>query len=615
MKEIIYMFAIILICVIIYRKRFDINLVFVVFPVLALCIHAINFKYKTKEHFEVSKSMVFDDANFMEPMLMNTSHFDWQKYLTIYVSSFNKKLIDFETNTIKNVVSNSEIAALAIDDIRDSKGNNNFEQSKGFRISNPIYGPSPVDALNDSVNTFSFFWYMKLNIGKSDFTPERRDLYSLIRFNSKNLSGPNSNRNKFFEIRLLFHSGNLNPDIIINVLGSPVATYTYKSEDYFDKWFCDGNYHLFTFTKNETAITFCVDDHVLIDSQIEDTLFTREFSEGETSLKLDKIIKINDPVDDVRNLLKFNLLAFGTISEYALSIKNITDLLLYYNEIRKELAPEYLHMKRENKKLKHELKEYNKKCPFKNNTLCTSYQCEKVSDWNNFNEILNDKDCFKFLSEYCNTVTDLEGNKICNYIKSDNIMRMASTIDSNLFNYNSENIKTNIENKNILKELQRLGLKDIYLDKSLRSANGNTNNEMNRLINDLLKTNQTVDIDALNALHTKRDTTNDHDSLDYNRIFGDDDEFSNESEFQKLYNKMLSEDVTKLDGTETGLDIDKVDLHGLDNKKHNTQDDILIDLNYEDVNKPNVYDHVIKKHKEKSLLHATNSWGIFDLFK
>jgi hypothetical protein len=41
----------------------------------------------------------------------------------------------------------------------------------------------------------------------------------------------------------------------------------------------------------------------------------------------------------------------------------------------------------------------------------------------------------------------------------------------------------------------------------------------------------------------------------------------------------------------------------------------LIDLNYEDVNKPNVYDHVIKKHKEKSLLHATNSWGIFDLFK
>jgi hypothetical protein len=129
--------------------------------------------------------------------------------------------------------------------------------------------------------------------------------------------------------------------------------------------------------------------------------------------------------------------------------------------------------------------------------------------------------------------------------------------------------------------------------------------EMNRLINDLLNTNQTIDLNTLDALH-KSDKTNDdsYDPIDYNRIL-ENDSFSNDSEFEKLYNKMLSEQTKSIDSVNLSTT--------------SSQDELdkspLIDLNYDDVTKPNVYDHILKKHKEKSLMNATNSWGIFDIFK
>ena len=153
-------------------------------------------------------------------------------------------------------------------------------------------------------------------------------------------------------------------------------------------------------------------------------------------------------------------------------------------------------------------------------------------------------------------------------------------------------------------------MRDIYLDKSFRNLDGESSGEMNRLINELLKTNQTVDLDTLQALHTP-DNTNSYESIDYNRL-SENNSFSNDSEFEKLYNKMLSENIAD------PATVDKVQLAGSPPQQSTTRgstENELIDLQYEDVTKPNVYDHVIKKHKEKSLLDATNSWGIFDIFK
>jgi hypothetical protein len=621
MKEILYCFIIILICVMLYRRTIDLNMIFTAIALLILMIHASQFEYKVRENFEILQdknqikidSVVFLDPEYAEPMLKNDI-FSWQPKLTVYVSSLNKNFINFEENLLINIIQEKDktIAALVVDDLNDVKGANNFQQGKGFKISNQIYGPSPVSALNNSITTFSFFWYMKLNVGKNDFDPSVDDLYSLIRFNSKNLSGPGSNRNKFFEIRIHFHNGHLNPDIIILVLGKIIGRYTYSQPDYLNRWFCDGKYHLFCFSKNEDEIKFYMDNHILIETQMSDAMYTNEFSEGETQLHLDKIIKLNDPVDDVKKKLRFNLVAFGITSEYAFNVKDVSDLNIYYHDILKTLTPDFLNMRRENSKLKYQLREYTRACPFKNEMICKSPECANITNWDNIDELLDNKACFKYLSEYCNTVSssNIKNNRLCTFLKADNIMKMAATVDSNLMNYRTENIKTNIENKKILKELQRLGLRDIYLDKSFRNSDGESSGEMNRLINDLLKTNQTVNLDTLQALHTSDDNTNTYEPIDYNRLT-ENNSFSNDSEFEKLYNKMLSE---KNDDPAT---LDKVQLASPPQQgtsRGRTEND-LIDLQYEDITKPNVYDHIMKKHKEKSLLDATNSWGIFDIFK
>jgi hypothetical protein len=607
MKEILYCLIVVLICVMIYRKTIDVNLFFVAIALIILVLHASRFTYKIKENFEIST--VFEDAGYKEPMVKDANHFDWQKYLTVYISSLNKDFINFEENLIHNVVNKENIAAIVIDDLKEIKGSNNFEQSKGFKIANEIYGPSPVLAINNSFNNFSFFWYMKFNVGKTEFENGYTNTHSLIRFNSKNLSGPRSNRNRFFEIRVKFHNGNLNPDISVLLLGTEIAKYTYTSEDYFTKWFCDGNYHLICFTKDDSDIKVYMDNHVLIESQMPDSLYTSEYSEGETQLQLDKIIKLNDETENTKKM-KFNMISFGIVSEYALSVKDVSDLNMYYKRIQRNLSPDFLELKNENTRLKHQIKEYTKPCPFKNQTICDTPECSGISDWSDYNQILSDSKCFKHLSAYCNTVSvsNIKDNKICNFLKSDNIMKMASTIDSNLFHYNAENIKTNIENKKILQDLQRLGLKDIYLDKSFRNDDGSTSSEMNRLINDLLNTNQTIDLNTLDALHRSQDKKNEdlYDPIDYNRIL-ENDSFSNDSEFEKLYNKMLSE--KSQEATINSVNLSKPSSQDM------SVDSPLIDLNYDDATKPNVYDHILKKHKEKSLMNATNSWGIFDIFK
>ena len=95
------------------------------------------------------KSKVFLDPEFKEPILKKEI-FLWQPKLTVYVSSLNKDYVNFADNILLNIVDKeNDIAALVVDDLKDIKGSNNFQQSKGFKISNQIYGPSGVIIDND----------------------------------------------------------------------------------------------------------------------------------------------------------------------------------------------------------------------------------------------------------------------------------------------------------------------------------------------------------------------------------------------------------------------------------------------------------------------------------
>ena len=40
----------------------------------------------------------------------------------------------------------------------------------------------------------------------------------------------------------------------------------------------------------------------------------------------------------------------------------------------------------------------------------------------------------------------------------------------------------------------------------------------------------------------------------------------------------------------------------------------LIDLDIDDITQPNVYEHIIKKHKENEIKQEVSSWNIFNMF-
>ena len=185
---------------------------------------------------------------------------------------------------------------------------------------------------------------------------------------------------------------------------------------------------------------------------------------------------------------------------------------------------------------------------------------------------------------------------------------MASTIDSNLFMYNPKN-KTNLNdetNTNILHKLDQLGLKNIYLDKSYRDANGKYSGEIQRLINDLTKTNQTIDIDTLSALHESNTDTKVTSDIDYNNLLNN-GAFSNDMSYDSMYNDILAtEGIPK----ET---VDKTELSEDTTQPSNGLDSDFIDLNYDDIQKPDVYNHIIKKHKEDKMGEEIESWKLSNL--
>ena len=204
------------------------------------------------------------------------------------------------------------------------------------------------------------------------------------------------------------------------------------------------------------------------------------------------------------------------------------------------LSPSYLTLSQRNANLQSELNAHTKACPLSDETICSSRECFDIADWNNVNAILSNVECFHKVVNYCNGLDSYENDKICSFMKKDNIFKMASTLDSNLFMYNPNN-QGNLDetiNNRILTKLDQLGLKNIYLDKSYRDNRGRYSGEMERLINDLLQTNQTVDINTLESLYSNQVDTQITDDIDYNSLYNN-PAFSNDSSYTDMYNSLL----------------------------------------------------------------------------
>ena len=598
MKELLYIALLLLLFYVLYIEKSVLNLVIAAISLLILLLYVIKFKYTYNEHFVITTENMYNDETFKESIPPNI-----KDSLIYYVSSFDKRYIDFENNALKNQM-NSEIGALLTQDLFNFPYDY-YNQFDGIKITSKVHCANAKSTL-ESFDTFSLFWFMKLTTSKSTFNDTS---YSFIQFDHSNIEGKSNS--KLLDIRFVFQNGNLNPSIEIYIANTKLpVSYTYTADDYHaNKIFADNKFHLFTFIKDSGKVYFYVDSHMLINCEDENCFNNRSITlfQDDVEIKIrDSLIRLND---NDSNTLSLNVNAFGIYRHKALSNEDVKNLYNYFTNIKLNLSPSYLTLSRKNANLQSELNAHTKACPLSDETICTSRECFDITDWNNVNTILSNVDCFHKVVNYCNGLSSYENDKICSFMKKDNIFKMASALDSNLFMYNPNN-KGNLDetiNNKILTKLDQLGLKNIYLDKSYRDNRGKYSGEMERLINDLLQTNQTVDINTLESLYSNQVNTQITDDIDYNRLYNN-PAFSNDSSYTDMYNSLLAQEAT----TSPLPTVTDVNLKTSNNNNNQLNND-LIDLSYDDIGKPNVYEHILNRHKQDKIENEIgSSWNFLN---
>ena len=599
MKELLYIALFLLLLYVLYVEKSVLNLVIISVSLLILMIYVFRFKHIYQENFSITQEHMYNDESYRESIPDNI-----KDSLIYYVSSFDKRYIDFDNNALKNQI-NSELGALLTQNLQ-SFPYDYFNQYNGIKITSKVNCANAKTTL-ESFDTFSLFWYMKINTSKTSFNDTT---YSLIQFDHSNIEGKSNS--KLLDIRFVFVNGNLNPSIDIYIANTKLpVSYSYIIDDYYaNKIFTDNKYHLFTFIKESGKIYLYVDNHLLINCDDENcfNINSLVLFQDDVEIKIrDSLIRLND---NVSSGLILNVNAFGIYRHKALSSDDVKVLHDYYTNIKLNLSPSYLALTQTNTSLQSELNGYTKTCPLSDETICSSRECYDINDWNNVNQILANTECFHKVVNYCNGLETYENDKICSFMKKDNIFKMASALDSNLFLYdpnNQGNLDETINNR-ILTKLDQLGLKNIYLDKSYRDNRGRYSGEMERLINDLLQTNQTVDINTLENLYSNQVNTQITDDIDYNNLYNN-QSFSNDSSYTDMYNSLLAQETT----SSSLPSVEDVNLNNSNNEDTEQLHNNLIDLTYDDIGKPNAYDHILNRHKQDKIeKEIGSSWNFLN---
>lgn len=597
MKELLYIALLLLLLYVLYVEKSVTNLVIISVSLLVLLIYVYKYKYTYQENFSITHENMYNDDSYIEsiPDYIKNS-------LIYYISSFDKRYIEFDKNSLKNQI-NSEIGALLTQSLQ-SFPYDYYNQYDGIKITSKVDCANAKTTL-ESFDKFSVFLYMKINTSKSSFNDVS---YSLLQFDHSNIEGKLNS--KLLDIQFKFVSGHLNPSIEIFIANNKLpVSYTYSIDDYYDqKIFADNKYHLFTFIKDSGKVYFYIDNHLMINCNDEScfNISSLTLFRDDIEIKIrDSLIRLNDNVSGGLNL---NINAFGIYRHKVLSSDDVKKINDYYRDIKLNLSTSYLALKQTNNRIQSALDGYTKLCPLSNETICSSRECSGINDWNNVNEILANTECFKKVVNYCNGLNTYENDKVCSFMKRDNIFKMASALDSNLFMYNPSNqgnMDETIHNK-ILSKLDQLGLKNIYLDKSYRDNKGKYSGEMERLINDLLQTNQTVDINTLESLYSNQVNTQITDDIEYNNLYNN-LSFSNDNSYINMYNSLLAQETT------SSSSIENVNLNNSNNDNTEQLHDDLIDLTYDDIGKPDAYNHILNRHKQDKIeKEIGSSWNLLN---
>lgn len=609
MKELLYIAILLLLVYIIYIEKSVINLAIVVVSIIVLIMYMFKYKYKYVESFVMEDlvadtTVLYNDIAYEENLPNNL-----KTGLVYYVSSFDKRFIDFENNALTNHI-NNQIGVLFTQNLAGFPYDY-YNQYDGIKITNRVSCANAKNTL-ESFETFSIFWYMKLITSKSNFESESTS-YSLLQFDHGNIETSSS---KLLDIRFVFKNNALNPSIEIYIANTILdIKYEYTIDDYYNnKIFADNKYHMFTFVKENGKVYFYMDNHLLINCNDENcfnkTALTLYGDDVEIKIRNDSFIRLND---NTNLFLKFNLNAFGIYRNTALTMDKIKSLNEYLINVKQNLSPSYLSLTQANMNLQNELERYTKPCPFSNNQVCSSRECYGVQNWRNADEIVGNSECVNKIVSYCDDLQSYDNDRICGFMKKDNIFKMATAIDSNLFMYNSANTQGNLNsniNAAILSQLDRLGLKNIYLDKSYRDNNGRYSGEMERLINDLLETNQTIDLNVIESLYSgSSNNASITSTINYDDLLNN-PSFSNANTYIDMYNALLAQErMPTISSVTSNL------VTSSSNAPHASElQSDLIDLNYDDIGRSGIYDNILQKHREDKIEKeiSNNPWNFLN---
>lgn len=474
----------------------------------------------------------------------DTFHHKFNKNLAIYFSTLDPKFIDSDRNLLLNKVPISgktqEENALQIPAdttyLIDQKGGLLVNFKKPLRTVYPR-------EISFNSQEFTICWYAKFIPTKYDDDVITKNVYliNIPVHDQKNVVG----------IEYEFSSNYTNPSIQIHWKGKKLegARYQFQNtsnDDDKNRNFFDNNFHLFTLIKkNDNELKLILDDQTvtnapLISSQILDT--ENPVVSEKNSYQITLNSSVNDPTTGDDTLvgkspnvaLNCHLVAFALFNR-AVDITEVNLMYDYFQDCQFHLDKRYQTIKSEVDSIKTDVL-----CPFSDKSLCDVPNCSSVTNWNNFGSVLKNNACAKDIIQYCKSLDSIENDAQCSFYNQDNLEKASSLIQDIT---PAEDISPETEEEILVKQLRKIGLNDIHLDKSLR-AKGKYSDEINQLIDKIYEQKQ-LNLKNIASMHELDDNASLHKPLNYNELINNSNVDINSNVEEKKTNK--KDDLVKLD--------------------------------------------------------------------
>jgi len=431
--------------------------------------------------------------------------------LKYYVSTFDRSKIDMENNLLMNHVDlSTENNNLTVPVSLKEK----LQQSDGLMINytKPLRTITPKQ-LGFNHNTFTIMWYAKFLPIVSSTTGEKKRVFFL------NIPIHSGQEGTMVGIEYEFQPQFVNPSIRIHWGGKDGSTgndndlsnnvYEWSSTTEMKDMnfnFFDNNYHLFTLIRDNTGLKLILDDQdlglqpliAISQSELPANLKTLpDYNDINYKIRLNASVAEPTPPSDsggekspdiALNCLLNALAIFNS----ALTLSQVNVIYEYFEDTKYKLDERFVDIKTKIDEAKN-----LKACPFAEKALCKTNNCGSINDWTNNNEIVKNEDCFKDVVAYCK---ENSGDTMCSFFDENNILSASSIINNKTAEEINKKISDQLtEEEELVQQLRKIGLNNVYLDKSLR-ANGKYSNEINELI-DKIYTQKQMNMKGIQDLY------------------------------------------------------------------------------------------------------------------